>query len=621
MKLAAPKNPEAMKQMVAMVVFIVWTAIAAGLAVFNLQRLAAQTPAPQAHFQFPNTPAARQLQAWVAAFASGDRAAIQAFVQNVMTPGTPSNFVDQTIAMHSQMGGLDFQTVEESSQDRIVAVAQTRISRERLRITVEVEAAEPHRIAQISLDPVSPPADAHPPEMTPAQAAFARTQPSTHQFFAWLAAFNSGDRAQYLRFLQNNFPNRVSGVNQDMEFRANTGGFEFKKLEQASPTRAGGLLEERDSDQFARFTLEVELVVPHRIVSLGLAAIPRPAAFPIPRLTESQAIAAVKALLDKDTAADRFSGAVLVAKNGRTIFRGTYGFADRDKKIPNRLDTRFRIGSMNKMFTAVSVLQLVEAGKIKLTDPLGKYITNYPNQEIATKVTIHQLLTHTGGTGDIFGPEFDAHRLELRTLNDYVALYGKRGPEFAPGSRWAYSNYGMVLAGVVIERVTHQSYYDYVQEHVYKPAGMTSSGSLPEDQPVANRSVGYMRSDSGTWTPNTDTLPYRGTSAGGGYSTVGDLERFATALLSHKLLNASYTDLLITGTVATGRGPGKYAYGFEDERDKNGNGYVGHGGGAPGMNGDLRIYPKSGYIVAVLANLDPPAAQRISAFLDSRLPQ
>ncbi|MGD0126868.1 MAG: serine hydrolase domain-containing protein [Terriglobia bacterium] len=611
-----------MKRLLWLPALIISAAIAVGLAALCVPRLAAQAPAAQARFVFPNTPAARQLQAWLAAFTSGDRATIQSFVQKVMTPGAPSNFVDQTIAMRGQMGGLDFQRVEESTEDRIVAIAQTRISRERLRITVEVDAAEPHRIAQISLEPVSPPASTPPPpEMTPAQAAFARTQPSTHQFFAWLAAFNSGDRAQYLRFLQNNFPNRVSGLDQDMDFRANTGGFEFKKLEQASPTRAGGLVQERDSDQFARFTLEVEPVVPHRIVSLGLAAIPRPAAFPIPRLTESQAVAAVKALLDKDTAADRFSGAVLVAKNGRTIFSGAYGLADREKKIPDRLDTRFRIGSMNKMFTAVSVLQLVEAGKIKLTDPVGKYITDYPNHEIAAKVTIHELLTHTGGTGDIFGPEFDTHRLELRTLNDYVALYGKRGPEFAPGSRWAYSNYGMVLAGAVIGRVTHQSYYDYVQEHVYKPAGMTSSGSLPEDQGVANRSVGYMRSDSGGWKPNTGTLPYRGTSAGGGYSTVGDLVRFATALLSHKLLNATYTDLLITGKVATGRGPGKYAYGFEDERDKNGNGYVGHGGGAPGMNGDLRIYPKSGYVVAVLANLDPPAAQRISEYVDSRLPQ
>jgi len=445
--------------------------------------------------------------------------------------------------------------------------------------------------------------------------------PAAKQLQAWLAAFNSGDRAQYRQFLENNFPTRVSDLDQEMNFRARTGGFECRKLEQASATRVSGLVQERDSDQFARFTLEVEPAEPHRIVSLSLMAIPRPAAFAIPRLSESEAVSAVKALLAKNAAADRFAGAVLVAKNGEALFSGAYGLADREKKIPNTLDTRFRIGSMNKMFTAVAVLQLVEAGKIKLTDLLGKYITDYPNQEIATKVTIHQLLTHTGGTGDIFGPEFDTHRKELRALNDYVTLYGKRGPQFEPGSRWRYSNYGMVLLGVVIERVTGQSYYDYVQEHIYKPAGMTSTGSQPEDQVVPGRSIGYMRSPgTGEWVPNTDTLPYRGTSAGGGYSTVGDLVRFANALLGHKLLNADSTDLLIAEKVEAGPG-GKYAYGFEDQRDKDGNGWVGHGGGAPGMNGDLRIYPKSGYVVAVLANLDPPAAQQISEFLDARLPR
>jgi CubicO group peptidase (beta-lactamase class C family) len=231
------------------------------------------------------------------------------------------------------------------------------------------------------------------------------------------------------------------------------------------------------------------------------------------------------------------------------------------------------------------------------------------------------LLTHTGGTGDIFGPEFNKHRQELRTLNDYVVLYGKRGPQFEPGSQWRYSNYGMVLLGVVIERVTGESYYDYVQNHIFKPAGMTLTGSLPEDQVVPGRSIGYTRSQ---WTqgrvPNTDTLPYRGTSAGGGYSTVEDLLKFADALMNHKLLNAASTELLITGKVEAGPG-GKYAYGFEDQRDKDGNGWVGHGGGAPGMNGDLKIYPKSGYVVAVLANLDPPAAQQISEFLDPRLPE
>jgi D-alanyl-D-alanine carboxypeptidase len=268
----------------------------------------------------------------------------------------------------------------------------------------------------------------------------------------------------------------------------------------------------------------------------------------------------------------------------------------------------------------VAILQLVEAGKVKLTAPLGTYLPDYPNRDVATKVTIHQLLTHTAGTGDIFGPDFDAHRTELRTLADYVRLYGKRGLEFAPGSRWAYSNYGFILLGAVIERVTGYSYYDYVQQHINAPAGMTRTGSLPENQAVAGRSIGYTKPPGATaWVPNTDTLPYRGTSAGGGYSTVEDLARFAHALLSHKLLSPATTKLLITGKVKAGPGA-RYAYGFEDARDTHGNGWVGHGGGAPGMNGDLKIYPKSGYVVAVLTNLDPPAAQRISEYLDPRLP-
>ena len=101
---------------------------------------------------------------------------------------------------------------------------------------------------------------------------------------------------------------------------------------------------------------------------------------------------------------------MLVAKDGRVLFSRAYGLADRDRRIPNTVRTRFRIGSMNKMFTAVAILQLVEAGKVKLTAPLGKYLPDYPNRDVATKVTIHHLLTHTGGTGDIFGPDFDAHR-------------------------------------------------------------------------------------------------------------------------------------------------------------------------------------------------------------------
>jgi D-alanyl-D-alanine carboxypeptidase len=343
----------------------------------------------------------------------------------------------------------------------------------------------------------------------------------------------------------------------------------------------------------------------------------------VARMSAQQLIPALQAQLQHDSKAGRFSGAALLARNGKTVFAQAYGLADRAKKIPNTLETRFRIGSMNKMFTAVAVLQLVAAGKIGLSDPLGKYLPDYPNKDVATKVTIHDLLTHTGGTGDIFGPEFSAHRLELRTLNDYVRLYGKRGLKFTPGSRWEYSSYGFILLGLVVANVSGQSYYDYVRDRIYQPAGMTATGSDPEGQHVPNTSIGYT-DDKGALRPNVDSLPYRGTSAGGGYTTVEDLLRFANALQGNTLLDAAHTQLLTEGKVdIPGAQPDdnvRYAYGFMDQ-EQNGVRCFGHDGGAPGMNGALAICSGPGYTVIVLANMDPPAAQDVADFVTMRLPK
>jgi D-alanyl-D-alanine carboxypeptidase len=443
---------------------------------------------------------------------------------------------------------------------------------------------------------------------------------SVRQVSAWLDVFNSGDREQYAEFLADSFPSRLTDLDKAMAFRELTGGFDLRKLERVSATEAVGLVQERASDQFARFELTLAATEPHVIVSLDLTAIPRPAEFPIARLTEGEAIAGIQDVLREAAAEDRFSGVVLIEKNGQVLFSRACGLADREREIPNTLQTRFRIGSMSKMFTAVAILQLAEPGKVDLAAPLGEYLTDYPNRDLAAKVTIHHLLTHTGGTGGIFGSEFEKHRQELRTLGDYVQLYGDRGLEFEPGSRFQYSNYGFILLGAVIEKVTGQTYYDYVQGCIYQPANMTATGSEPEDQEVPDRSVGYMKPPgTAKRVPNTDTLPYRGTSAGGGYSTAGDLARFAQALLGHQLLRPDSTQLLITGKAERATDV-RYAYGFVDRRDTEGYGSVGHSGGAPGMNGDLSMHPKSGYTVAVLANMDPPTAQRIAIWLDTRLP-
>ena len=450
-----------------------------------------------------------------------------------------------------------------------------------------------------------------------AQAQFPDT-PAGNQAKAWLESFNAGDAEKHKEFLRTHVPSRLARADREMGMRAMTGGFDLKKVEESTPTKMVALVQERSSDQFARLTVEVDASEQRQITALAMQAIPRPAEFALPHLAESELIKTIKKNLDEAAAADRFSGAALVARDGKTVFAQAYGLADREKKIPNTLKTRFRLGSMNKMFTAVATLQLVQSGKLDLKAPLGNYLTDYPNKDIASKVTIEQLLSHQGGTGDIFTPEYEKNRLELKTLQDYVKLYGNRAPEFAPGSRWEYSNYGFVLLGVVIEKVSGQNYYDYVHDHIYKPAGMTATASEPEEQLVAERSVGYTRFGGGDLRPNTDTLPYRGSSAGGGYSTVEDLLKFANALQSHKLLNAQNTEQLTTGKVATPMGP-KYAYGFMDDT-VNGTRCFGHGGGAPGMNGELKICPGPGYVIAVLANTDPPGATRVADFITSRLP-
>jgi CubicO group peptidase (beta-lactamase class C family) len=450
-----------------------------------------------------------------------------------------------------------------------------------------------------------------------AQTQFPDT-PAGNQAKAWLEVFNAGDAGKYREFMKKHSPSRVQNADRDIGFRQLTGGLDLKKVEESAPTKITGLVQERSSDQFGRMTLEVDANEPHHITRISLNAIQRPPDFALPQLSEDQLITALRKKVDEEVTAGRFSGAVLLGKDGKPVFAQAYGLADREKKTPNTLNTKFRIGSMNKMFTAVATLQLVQSGKLDLKAPLGKYLTDYPNKDVASKVTIEHLLSHTGGTGDIFGPDFDKHRLELKTLQDYVKLYGNRAPEFEPGSRFQYSNYGFLLLGALIEKVSGQSYYDYVRDHIFKPAGMTATASEPEDKEVPDRSVGYTSLGGGGLKPNDDTLPYRGTSAGGGYSTVEDLLKFATALQAHKLLNAEHTELLTTGKTES-RGGSKYAFGFQDSMI-NGARCFGHGGGAPGMNGGLQICPGPGYVIAVLANVDPPSATRVADFITNRLP-
>ncbi len=437
--------------------------------------------------------------------------------------------------------------------------------------------------------------------------------PAGRVFAAWLAAFNSGE-AERLRAFDAAFPREgpTPPVENRLRFREMTGGFTVIRIEKSEPLHLVVLLQEKGSDTIARLETKVSADEPPKILKSTLEAIPRPADLAIPRLTEAGALSALTAHVDEQVKKDEFSGVVLVARHGDVVLQKAWGLANRETRTPNTLDTRFRLGSMNKMFTSVATLQLVEAGKLALDDPIGKYLTDYPNKDVASKVTVRHLLTHTGGTGDIFGPDFDKNRLTLREHGDYLKLYGSRGLTHEPGAEFKYSNYGFVLLGALIEKVTGMSYYDYVRSHIFQPAGMSSTDSLTEADTVPNRSVGYMKGPGG-WAPNTDSLPWRGTAAGGGYSTAGDLLRFAQALESGKLISKA--------SLAAATTPYKedYGFGFGIKGEGTVRGY-GHGGGAPGMNGELRIYPQLGTVVVCLANLDPPAATRVVDFFSLRMP-
>lgn len=351
--------------------------------------------------------------------------------------------------------------------------------------------------------------------------------------------------------------------------------------------------------------IEVEEKTPHRIASMGLGSGEAPGELAVAKkMTDSQMVEQVKTYLEKLVKNDSFSGTILLAKNGKILFKGAYGLASKRFDIPNRVDTKFNLGSMNKMFTSVAIAQLVEKGKLGYDDNLGKFLDeSWIQKETADKVKIKHLLCHTSGLGSYFNEKYDKmSRLKLRTLDDYKPLIKDDKPRFEPGSRWSYSNSGMFLLGAVIEKVTGKTYYEYVQENIHKPMGMVNTACYEMDRPVPNLAIGYGKeyTEGGFyWRNNIYDHVLKGGPAGGGFSTVEDLFRFAGALREGKLINPQSVELLTTPKPEL-NSP-RYGYGFGvfkigDER------IFGHGGGFTGINSDLKIYWKSGYTFAVMSN-------------------
>ena len=321
-----------------------------------------------------------------------------------------------------------------------------------------------------------------------------------------------------------------------------------------------------------------------------------------------------------DTRAAGFSGVALIARGDAVQIVSAHGLADRSANRRNTAQTRFNLGSINKTFTAIAVAQLIQQGKLSLDDTLAKYIPDYPNREAAARITIHQLLTHRSGIATFMRTDFG----DASSVEEMTKVVGSQPQSFEPGARQEYSNGGYVVLGRVVEVVSGRSYTTYVSDHIYRPAGMTSSGFARKGENDPAIAMGYFSTDAqghpvmggqtGLFGFNP---PEPGNPAGGGYSTAADLFKFSRALRGGRLLDQRMTDYLLNGTFSGQSGP-KFGFALREQMAGTRR-FIGNGGGAPGVNSEFRFEPAGDSTVIVLANSSPPAATKLLGDILDRL--
>jgi CubicO group peptidase (beta-lactamase class C family) len=322
------------------------------------------------------------------------------------------------------------------------------------------------------------------------------------------------------------------------------------------------------------------------------------------------------AYLTQSAKNDVFSGAVLVAKEGKTIFKKAYGMADRELNIPNTLNTRFCLGSINKTFTAVAIAQLVEQGKLSYDDLIGKYLgADWIRPGVGKKVKISHLLTHTSGmveylTDDLLG--------KYLTTEDYKALTRLNTLSYEPGSKWQYCNTGFILLGAIIEKASGANYEEYIKKHIFEPAGMERTLISSSDKGLADVAMPYGKVDNeGSRQKTVLAGKINGCSAGGGYSTVEDLLKFAAALEANKLITKESAKLLMSAK--PGLNSRNYGYGFFIYKHPRLGLVVGHGGVAPGVSSNFRMFVDIGYTMIILSNYDK-ASLKVWSIIQILLP-
>jgi len=317
-------------------------------------------------------------------------------------------------------------------------------------------------------------------------------------------------------------------------------------------------------------------------------------------------VARMEQVIQSHVADKTFMGTVLVVKDGKTILDKGYGSADLEWNIPNTPATKFRLGSITKQFTAASIMLLEERGKLKVTDPVRQYLPQLP--ESWDKITLFNLLTHSSGIFNYTAlPDASASKSRRVTPQQIVDLVRDKPLDFPPGEKMRYSNTGYVVLGMVIEKLSGQSYAEFLKTNIFTPLGMKDSGY--EDQTITPlRAHGYERNKDGVL-KNADFIDISAAYAAGAlYSTTHDLLIWENALFAGKVVSQ---DSLIRMTT-----PFKGDYGFGlGISDSGGHKQVQHNGGIDGFSTDMVNYPYDHLIIIVLNNIATRAPESIASAL------
>jgi len=312
---------------------------------------------------------------------------------------------------------------------------------------------------------------------------------------------------------------------------------------------------------------------------------------------------------------DEFSGTVLVAHNDKILEERAYGLASIEYNVKNTVDTKFNIASITKLFTAVATLQLYEQGKIKLNSPIGAYLPDYPNKFVRDSVTVHQLLTHTSGLNNFYVADSDKMKnLDYKKISDFVPIFANDTLLSKPGTKYNYSATGMVVLGLIVEKVSGKNYYDYLRENIFKPSEMPNTTELEIDSIVNNKASGYtsMFGENTTLKKN-DYYLTKASPGGFHYSTISDLFNFSKALRNNKLLKKETTELMLAPKV---KGYNTHlGYGIDIDQRYNQT-IIGHSGGWYGIHCELMDFMNDHYTVVVLSNIDDGGKNGASKVID-----